>query len=364
MKRAAWPFGAAVGLGLAFGFGGPAVVGQQRYILSENEAWEAIGTFDPYSPEGQLTLARRALADGLMTKAQSLAADWIDRNQHHPLLPEAYLIKGDALMAQARYYDALFDYEHIARTFPASEAFVTALEREFEIARLYATGTKRKMFGMRLLDASDEAQELLILIQERLPGSALDERAAIELADFYYRSGKMGLAVGMYTLFLENHPRSRHVSRARWAISIAHLATFKGPEFDATGLHDARRSLEVLMNLEPATAERVGADALLIRVDEMDARKLLMTAQWYERTGDPIAAELILRRMLARYPRSVAATEALKLAHRLLPQLPASVRATAPDYRSLGGPMPGGPASTGESDDPSQGRDAPGGSEP
>ncbi len=118
------------------------------------------------------------------------------------------------------------------------------------------------------------------------------------------------------------------------------------------------------MNLEPATAERVGADALLIRVDEMDARKLLMTAQWYERTGDPIAAELILRRMLARYPRSVAATEALKLAHRLLPQLPASVRATAPDYRSLGGPMPGGPASTGESDDPSQGRDAPGGSEP
>lgn len=362
MKRAAWPLGAAVGLGL--GLGGPAVVGQQHYILSENETWEAVGTFDPLSPEGQLTQARRALADGLVKEAQKLAAAWIDRNQHHPLLPEAYLIKGDALKAQAKYYDALFDYEHVARTFPASEAFVTALEREYEIARLYATGTKRKLLGMRLLDAGDEAQELLILIQERLPGSALAERAAIELADFYYRRGRMQLAVNMYTIFLENHPRSRHVSKARWAISIAHLATFKGPEFDATGLHDARRSLEVLMNLEPATAERVGADAMLIRVDEMDARKLLMTAQWYERTGDPIAAELILRRLLERYPRSVAATEALTLAHRLLPQLPATVRATAPNYRSLRGPMPSGPASAGKSDDPAQGRDAPGGGQP
>jgi outer membrane protein assembly factor BamD (BamD/ComL family) len=82
---------------------------------------------------------------------------------------------------------------------------------------------------MRLLDAGDVAEELLIRIQERLPGSRLAELAGIELADYYFARRKMDLAAEMYSIFLQNNPRSEFVSKARRRLIYAHLASFKGP---------------------------------------------------------------------------------------------------------------------------------------
>ena len=328
MRAALWLTGVCV-LGH-----GPAS-GQEQYTLSEQDTWELEESADPATPEGRLAAARRALAEGRSQEAERLADAWIEQHDRHPLLPEAYVVRGDALRAQRDYYGSLFDYEYVARAFPASEAFVTVLERELEIAILYAHGLKRKFLGMRLLDAGDIAEELLIRIQERLPGSRLAERAAMELADFYFYRREMDLAVEMYSIFLENHPTSDQVPKARRRLIFAHLATFKGPEFDAAGLHEARAKIQELLVLEPAAAEQMGAEALLTRIDESDAQKMLATARWYLTTGDPVASELMIRRLVQQYPRTVAAAEALRLTGRIVPQLPASILDEAPDYAAL-----------------------------
>jgi outer membrane protein assembly factor BamD (BamD/ComL family) len=212
---------------------------------------------------------------------------------------------------------------------------VTVIQRELEIGVMYARGTKRLWLGMRILNADEVAEELLIRVQERMPGSRLAEEAAIELADHYFRKREMRLAVEMYSIFLENHPGSAQVSKARRRLIYSELATFKGPPFDATGLHEARSRLNELIALEPAAAERMGADALLTRIDESDAQKLLVIAKWYLTTGDPIAGELTIRRMVTRYPRTVAAADALRLMQRVLPRLPDSVHEEAPNYAAL-----------------------------
>ena len=268
---------------------------QEQYILSEtDESWEPVAAPDPDSPEGEFAAARRALAAGEARRAEHLADGWIERHEAHPLLPDAYVLRGDALVAQKRYYDALFDFEYVARGFPASEAFVTSLERELDVARLFATGTRRKLFGMRLLDAGDEAEELLIRIQERLPGSELAEQAAMELADYYFRKRLMTLAAEMYSIFLENHPNSAHVTDARRRLIYAYLATYKGPRFDASGIHEAQARLLELINFEPATAQQVGAEGILAWIDERDAEKLLINARWYLARNDDISAELVI----------------------------------------------------------------------
>ena len=309
--------------------------GQELYELSGDVSWEIVESIDPETPKGQLALARRALAEGDAKNAKRQADAWIKTHKRDPLMPEAYLVRADSLKALGSYYKALFDYEFLARGYPASEVFVIVLQRELEIARIYANGTKRKWFGLRIIDASDEAEELFILIQERLPGSRLAEEAGIELADFYFRRRKMDLAVEMYSIFLENNRNSVYVSKARRRLIYAHLATFKGPQFDASGLHEARARLVELMALEPATAERVGAEALLSRIDESDGRKMLLTADWYRRTKDPVAAELAIRRLVERYPRTVAAADALRLVEVILPALPPIALADAPDYEVL-----------------------------
>jgi outer membrane protein assembly factor BamD len=320
---------------IVIGVGASPVVGQETYTLSAEDQWRLTDAAAPDTPEGELALARKALAAGDARKAEHLADAWIDQHEDNPLLPEAYLLRGDALRAQGSYYKALFDYEYVARAFPASEAFVTVIERELEIGTLYARGTKRKMWGMRILDAGDEAEELLIRVQERMPGSQLAEKAALELGDYYFRRRKMRLAVEMYSIFLESYPDSADASKARRRLIYAHLATFKGPEFDASGLHEARAKLQELIVLEPAAADDFQAESLLTRLDESDARKMLLTARWYLRTGDPVAAELMIRRLVDRYPRTLATSEALRLAERIVDRLPASVLAEAPDYGTL-----------------------------
>jgi outer membrane protein assembly factor BamD len=320
---------------LSIGVGNLPAMGQETYTLSDDDQWELATAVDPDTAEGQLALARKTLAAGDAKGAERLAGAWIDQHERNPLLAEAYLLRGDALRAQKNYYKALFDYEYVARGFPASEAFVIVVERELEIGTLYATGTKRKMWGMRILDAGEVAEEILIRVQERMPGSQLAERAALELADYYFRRRKMSLAVEMYSIFLENFPNSGEVSKARKRLIYAHLATFKGPEFDATGLHEARAKLRELIVLEPAAADDFEAESLLTRLDESDAQKMLLTARWYLRTGDPVAAELLVRRLLERYPRTLAASEALRLVEKILPRLPAAVIAEAPDYEAL-----------------------------
>jgi outer membrane protein assembly factor BamD (BamD/ComL family) len=331
---------------LALGLLAPALAatGQETYRLAEDDTWVQSASVDPGTPEGQLSAARRLLAAGEHERADHLATQWIDRNPSHPRLPDAYLIRGDSLRLRRHYYDALFDYEHIVRLFPGSELFVAALERELDIAEKFATGTRRRLWGMRIADASDIAEELLIRIQERLPGSVLAERAALVLADFYFRRRDMELAAQMYAIFVENFPHSAHVDQARKRLIYAHLASFKGPEFDAAGLYEARARLLELKRLEPTAAQQLGVDSLLTRIDESDARKLLETARWYVKTGDVIAAELTIRRLVRTYPRSVAAEDAIRLVSGLVERLPGSVLAEAPDYAKLREAILGTPA--------------------
>ena len=57
----------------------------------------------------------KALAAGENRRAEGLAREWIERNPRHLLMPEAYLLKGDAIKARGEYYQALFEYEFVAR---------------------------------------------------------------------------------------------------------------------------------------------------------------------------------------------------------------------------------------------------------
>lgn len=289
---------------------GGVAVAQERYRLSD-EGWDAVQPPEPGSPEAELQAIRTALAEGHADRARELADAWIEQHPNHPLLVEAYLLRGDAKSANRRYYRALFDYEYVIRVYPASEQFHTALEREYEIARLYVNGLNRFFLGFRILPAEGEGEELLIRIQERAPGTAIGEKAMLTLADYYFRKAQMDLAADAYDLFLQNYPDSDHREWAMLRLIQANLARFKGPAFDATGLIEAAQRLKMYRDEYPAAAERLGADALLVRIDESLALKELVTAEWYEVRHLPVSAAYVYSRVVDEYPQTAAAHTAL-----------------------------------------------------
>ena len=286
-------------------------VGQVTYDLGDGR-WEQREAPDPDTPAGEIQAIRRLIAEDKPGRARKRAADWLEDHPDHPLRVEALLLRGDAKTAERSYYKALFDYEAVIRNYPQSEQFTTALEREFEIARLFVTGTRRKLWGIRFVPADGEGEELLIRIQERTPGSALGERASLLLADYYFNEGQMGLATDAYDLFLINYPRSTKREWAMLRLIQAGLARFRGPGFDKTGLIDARERLETYRDEYPAAAERIGATALLARIDESLARHAMVSARWYQNRGELPSAAYLYRRVIAEHPRTAAASDALE----------------------------------------------------
>ncbi len=309
---------------------------QVDFKLASDDQWIAPADSDPASPQSQLRQAQLALARGEAGRAFNLASGWLDRFPADPLRAHALLLKGDSLLAQGDEYKALYDYEELVRKYPGSDVFVTALQREYEIATAYANGLRRKFFGtFRWINTEDDAQELLIRIQERLPGSELAEQAGMELADFYFRKRDLLLAADAYDLFVKNYPRSRQVEKARLRLIYSLFASYKGPLYDARGLFEASARLKELQALDPLTAQRVGADALLVRIYESEASKLLSEAGWYSYVDDPISAEVFIRRLVTIYPKSIATLVALREVPALLAKLPVTIRSQCPDYSAL-----------------------------
>ena len=315
---------------------------QTEYTLDDFDRWTPSKAPSPV--DEQLQQARVALANGDAARALNLSENFLENNPLGQGRADALLIQGDAQLALGYEYKALFAYEDVARRYSSSASFIPALEREYEIAKAYAHGLRKRFIGtFRWIDAGDDAQEIFIRIQERLPGSELAEKAGMELSDYYFRIRDMPLAADSYDLFVQNYPRSKRVNKAKLRLIYSYYAQFKGPQYDASGLREATSRLKLLQADDPALAQQIGAEALLVRVYESEAAKLLNDALWYESMGDMISTELTLRSLVNKFPKSIATIQALKIAPDIVAQLPQNVAKGCPNYADLQSALIGTP---------------------
>ncbi len=278
--------------------------------------WQKTDAPPAGSDEALIAQARRLLAEDQPRQAYGILDNWIEEHERtsHPLLAQAFRLRGDALTASGDEYNALYDYERVIKEFPASTEYVIANERELDIAVRYINGLDRKWLGMRIVPASDIGEELLVRVQERMPGSRLAERAGIELGDYYYRTRQLDLAVEAYDVFLLNYPQSSYKVKAMQRRVYATIAQYKGPKYDGSVLVDAAALITRFASLYPAQARSAGLDeTLMTRLDESAAENLLQTARWYIRRDDDPSARYVLQRLVKQHPRTAAAEVGMQL---------------------------------------------------
>lgn len=315
----------------------------EQYSLTPGGEWKQTAAPEPGTDAAVIASARKAIAEENFEQAEEILDAWLEANERSGKaeVPEAHRLRGDALYAQDYETAALYDYEVVIKKFAGTPDYVTALERELDIAVRYANGWNKRFLGLRIEDAGDLAVEMLIRIQERLPGSTLAERAAIELADYYFRKRDMQLAAEAYELYVINFPNGPNRLRAMERRIYATIARFKGPRNDAAGLIDAKEQIKTFEMQYPAEAERQGLDtAMVARLDESAAAQMLDTAEWYGRVGDQAGARYTLRRLIAKHPQSTAARKAAQI-------LGLSTVAPEPAPAAPSEPAPEGPGPAG-----------------
>lgn len=289
----------------------------QDFILDEGGEFVLESAPEPGTDEWVLAEAAAAIARDKPGQARALLSPWIEahKRSEHPLLPRAYLLRGDAKVLDHDEYEALYDYEAVVKQFPGSEEFQTAVIREMEIAQKYLDGMKRKLWGLiRVEPARKLGEELMIRVQERLPGSRVSEEAAIRLAEHYFDARKLDLAVEMFDIFQTNYPDSEYAKEALLGQIYGNVAQFKGPSYDASGLIEAELLLDRFVRKYPADALKSGiAEGLGARIDESRAQQMLETARWYRTRGDDASARFVFKRLLRRHPSTNAAQSALQI---------------------------------------------------
>lgn len=271
---------------------------------------------DPASDAGVMQRARTQLAENRPRGALTLLDSWLKRNaaQDKPETAEALLRRGDAKLALKDEYESLYDYERVIKEYPGTPQFVTAIERELEIGLMYLNGLKKKFLGMRIDSATRIGEELLIRVQERVPNSQLAQRAAIELANYYYRVRDLRMASEAYEIFLTNFPTSEYRQLAMQRRVFANIGRYKGPRYDASGLIEAQYLVRDFAQRYPQAAEEIGmTDALISRLDESAAKQMFEIASWYLTRGDSVSARYTLKRLIVKHPDTVAAKRAREM---------------------------------------------------
>jgi len=254
------------------------------------------------SPAGELALARDLFEKHRYAKAVRLAGKFIKKYPDSPQYENVCLLAGRAEIQRHRYYQAYEWFEKQLDQFPAGKLSARALSGEYEVADAFLSGRKRLVFGFIRLDGTSDALEILTRIADHAPGTEIASKSLLRLADHYYAAGQWPEAVNAYDSYVQLFPKSTKTGYAAGRAAEATWLSFAGTQFDQTPLIEAQQRFSILLEAYPAEAAKLGARRILRQIASARAKKLLETAQFYERTSKPSAAAYYYAEVVRRYP--------------------------------------------------------------
>jgi outer membrane assembly lipoprotein YfiO len=264
---------------------------------------------------------------------------WLKSNKGSPVYDRALFLMAEALYQYGDRMKSYYYLDELLDEYPDSPLYYRALEKQYQIADAFLNGYKTRFLRIPMFRADDEAIEMLFRIRERSPGSPLAEEALRRTADYYYADAQYDLAEDAYRAYASAYPRSEYVPRVQLREAYSNLAQFRGLRFDATPVLDAKVQLQEIAARYPDLATEENVAGLLNRIDNTFARKLSVTADFYERTREPRAAMYTYEYLLKNYPDTPEAAFAEEQLQRLrathLSAEPTAAPTTAPRFEPL-----------------------------
>jgi outer membrane assembly lipoprotein YfiO len=236
--------------------------------------------------------------------------EWFKTHKQPAAMDRALYLMARALYGYGDRIKAFYYLDELMDEHPESPLFYRALGLQFQIADGYLNGYRRRILGLPLLGAEDEAVEMLYRIQQRSPGSDLAEKALLRTADYFYEDQQYDIAAEVYGAYVKSYPRSPLVPRVKLRQAFSNLAQFRGVRFDPTPAMDARAELADIEAQYPKLASQERVPHYIQRIDDALARKLYVTADFYHRTHEPEAAAYTYELLLQAYPNAPEAPTA------------------------------------------------------
>ena len=230
---------------------------------------------------------------------------------------EAMWLRAEALLARKDYYKAFEQYEDLVTQYAGSPHYREALEREIEIAEIYLGPTKRKVLGIPLLSGDSEAVEILRKVYEHQPTGDLADDVVLRIADHYWDKAQWQSAEDYYDKYCREYPNGEAARVAELRRGKCALERCRGPQYDTTSLRLARDRLDQFRMKFPDLAAKERVPEMLAEIHGMQAESLYRVADWYHRTGQPVAAAHYLEQVEEEYADTTWSAKAHALLERM-----------------------------------------------
>jgi len=214
----------------------------------------------------------------------------------------------------------------------ASELYDEVLQRQFSIARKFLSGYKRRFLGILKLTTYAEGVKIMEKIAEHAGKRQVGIDAVAELAIYYEQKAKYNptyyeLAYLKWRQLFEGYDHQARISKAYPTGELGKDAllgmarckelTYRGPKYSISDLvgrpvtasiyDNAKGCYEQFKLLYPEDAARLNIDAKIAQIEQEAAMKDLNIANYYQKTGNKLSANLYYQMVLRNWPQTEAA---------------------------------------------------------
>jgi outer membrane protein assembly factor BamD (BamD/ComL family) len=311
---------------------------------------------DPIS-EAEYTAAKKLFDKGDYKGAEKILAALAKREvkKGSPWGEKAQYWLAEVQFRQQKYVAANDNYELLIKKYPGTEYIDKLVAREYQIAQLWLSGEDPKAKPMDwkshfdgrqpFLDTTGYAVKALDHVRLHDPQGPLADDAALRTADHFHTVHDYESAAVYYDQLIVEHPKSEYKERAMLSSIDAKMKGYIGPEYDISGLEQARETIQKTVQEFPEHLDTAkGLYHTLDLIRDQEAERAYTTGLYYVRARKPISAEYQFGLVMAKWPNSKWAGEAKKEIAKVatMPRkasMPSKIMTApgAPDASTMGG---------------------------
>jgi outer membrane protein assembly factor BamD len=169
----------------------------------------------------------------------------------------------------------------------------------------------------------DEARKYYSFLADSFPNDPLGRRAALKVADTFYRIGgveNLTEAQLRYKDFANRFPNDPNRAYALLMLAKVSFSEQRGPQRDLSPVREATTSLKQLTQQFPKSPYAKEGQELLSKCDEELAQHEYQVAKYYANIGAWQGAKQRLDYLFANYPETATARSAVPLMDKVLKQ--------------------------------------------
>jgi outer membrane protein assembly factor BamD len=226
------------------------------------------------------------------------------------------------LVARQYYWKAFKEYQQLIEKHPNTPYFDAVLQREFEIANLFAAGERQRVWGVRFFPTPEKAIEIYNQIVKNGPYSAIAPESQLRIGLVYEKQKDYLSAVHAYEKLLERYPNDPHAEAAQFQIGYAYKQESARAEYDQDLANKSIAAFQDFLVRFPNSDKVPAANEYLASMKAEQSKGLFLVAKFYEKRKNYKAALIYYNEVIAQNPQSDWANQAKEKVAKLAPQIP------------------------------------------